>query len=100
MTAFSVQGRGHHILSRLDASPTVSADLLHATGADTRKARAKAWRALMALKDADLIQVDEGLYFITQAGRDALACLRSGKPVVIEEARPTVRVFVERRVAA
>lgn len=102
MSTYSVGGKGHRILARLEDGEATGGELIDIAagiGGDHRKRR-KSWNILKTLRDDGLAWVDGGFYRITQDGADALTCLRSGRDAVIETAVPTVRVFVERRRAA
>lgn len=100
MTRYTPSGKGSRILAALEGGPATAAELITAaTGNGDRKARSKGWRVLNALKLDELIRADAGFYFITQAGGDALTCLRCGQTAVVEIPQTSFRVFAERRAA-
>lgn len=100
MPVFSASGRAHRILAQLARGPSQAAEILDgAAKTERRVERSKCWRALKALKDHGLISLRDGLYRITEDGRDALASLEAGRDYVAAVAEPSVRVFGRREAA-
>lgn len=100
MTVYSLHGKGHRMLSRAEHEAVSAAELIFAAVGDApRNKRSKGWRAFDRIKRDGLLELRDGLYWITPEGRDALTCLRSGHDAVIATPAPSVRVFVDRRAA-
>lgn len=89
---YSVGGKGHRMLARLEEGPATARELKDVAVPDGGKRWRRAHRLLDALREDQLAWSRYGLFHLTDSGRDALACLRLGHPVTLG-AQPTVRFF-------
>lgn len=99
MRGYDPYGRAHSTLRRL-AQGTASFDSLQrfaCANCSPSKLAKYRWLTRAMLHDG-LIQTDGQIYAITADGRDALGRLERGETVGAE-ARPTVRIFVQREPA-
>lgn len=85
MRTYSVNGKGHKMLARLEEGPTTRGELQRvAVPEGNRAKRTRLHRLLDAMKaDGFAVRID-GEWVMTDQGADALQCLRAGYPVQIQ----------------
>lgn len=103
---FDVDGKAHFALRYLASGPATVTDIAEAMGATPRKRRVLAFilgmlrdRGLLVLPRPDAETGEPEPYHLTTLGREALATLNAGEPLVLTGYVPSVRIFSDRRAA-
>lgn len=102
---FDVDGKVHFALRYLASGPATVYEIAEAMGATPRKRRVLAFvlgmlrdRGLLVLPRPDETGEPEP-YHLTTLGREALATLNAGEPLVLPGYVPSVRIFSDQRSA-
>lgn len=94
MIRFDVDGKAHFALRYLADCPATAHEVWEAAGLSAGNRRKLAFM-LGILRDRMLLTCagKGGAYSLTDEGREALASLNAGEPLVLVDAVPSVRVF-------
>jgi hypothetical protein len=98
MVTFSAGGKAHNALSLLDTGPATLADLKAHSGLSPNASK-KLWWLTGEMLRCGLITRTEGLYHMTDKGREALHVLRDGEDFCGGGMGPNVRVFQRKEAA-